>query len=127
VGTRDETRSAPPGEDPGPCAAARPGVMLRGADHSISVEPNATRFRAQGDPTRLRVVRQLVHGTRCVCELRDRIGVSGSSLSHHLTVPRDAGLVAASRRGRWVDYTLDMEALVGAFAAATPEVAGAVR
>jgi ArsR family transcriptional regulator, arsenate/arsenite/antimonite-responsive transcriptional repressor len=127
VGTRDATRGALPGEDLGPCAAAPVGVMLRSADHSISVEPNATRFRALGDPTRLRVVPELVHGTRCVCELRDRIGVSGSLLSHHLTVLRDSGLVAASRRGRWVDYTLDVEALVGAFAAVTPEVAGAVR
>ncbi|MGZ8764924.1 MAG: hypothetical protein ACXW2C_04415 [Acidimicrobiia bacterium] len=53
--------------------------------------------------------------------------MSGPLLSHHLTVLRDAGLVAASRRGRWVDYTLDVEALARTFSAATPEVAGAVR
>ncbi len=101
--------------------------MLHNVDDSTSVELNANRFRALGDPTRLRIVRELVHGTCCVCELRDRIGVSGSLLSHHLMVLRDAGLVAASRRGRWVDYTLDVEALAHTFAEATPEVAGALR
>jgi len=96
-------------------------------DNSTSVELNATRLRALGDSTRLRVVQELAHGTRCVCELRDRIGVSGSLLSHHLAVLRGAGLVKASRRGRWVDYTLDSDALIGALSAATPDLAGSVR
>jgi ArsR family transcriptional regulator len=78
---------------------------------STTVELTASRFRALGDPTRLRVVQELVGGTRCVCELRERIDVSGPLLSHHLTVLRDAGLVTATRRGRWVDYTLDRDAL----------------
>ncbi|MBK5333425.1 MAG: winged helix-turn-helix transcriptional regulator [Ilumatobacteraceae bacterium] len=91
------------------------------------VELSTARFRALGDPTRLRVIRELLDGTRCVCELRDRIGVSGPLLSHHLMVLRDAGLVAASRRGRWVDYTVDRDALAGTFSAAIPEAAGAVR
>jgi ArsR family transcriptional regulator len=95
-------------------------------DDSTSVELNATRFRALGDPTRLRVIQELAHGTRCVCELRDRVGVSGSLLSHHLTVLRDAGLVTVSRRGRWVDYTLDVDALAGTLAAVTPDLAEAI-
>ena len=73
---------------------------------SITLEAIAARFRALGDPTRLRVVAELTLGTRCVCELRDRVEVSGPLLSHHLTVLRDAGLVTSERRGRWVDYTL---------------------
>jgi ArsR family transcriptional regulator len=96
-------------------------------DDSTLVELNAARFRALGDPTRLRVIQELAHGTRCVCALRDRVGVSGSLLSHHLTVLRDAGLVAASRRGRWIDYTLDIDALTGTLSAVTPDLAGAVR
>ena len=94
-------------------------------DDSTSVELNAARFRALGDPTRLRVIQELAHGTRCVCALRDRAGVS--LLSHHLTVLRDAGLVTARRRGRWVDYTLDVDALTGTLSAVTPDLAGAVR
>jgi len=94
---------------------------------STEVELTTTRFRALGDPTRLRVVQELAHGTRCVCELRAQIGVSGPLLSHHLNVLRDAGLVTASRRGRWVDYRLDTDALASTLATVTPDLAGAVR
>ncbi len=73
------------------------------------------------------MIQELAHGTRCVCELRHRIGVSGSLLSHHLTVLRDAGFITAKRRGRWVDYTLDPGALAAAVSAVTPDLAGAIR
>ena len=94
---------------------------------STEFELTITRFRALGDPTRLRVVKELGHGTRCVCELREQIGVSGPLLSHHLNVLRDAGLVTARRRGRWVDYSLDADVLIRTLEAVTPDVAGAVR
>ncbi len=91
------------------------------------VELSAARFRALGDPTRLRVIRELLHGTRCVCELRDRIDVAGPLLSHHLGVLRDAGIVTARRRGRWVDYTLDPGALATLAEVLAPDLAEANR
>lgn len=96
-------------------------------DDSTSVELNARRFRALGDPTRLRVVEELARGTRCVCELLEEIDVPGPLLSHHLGVLREAGLVVATRRGRWVDYALDHGALAGLVATFTAEPAGAQR
>lgn len=71
------------------------------------------------------MIQELASGTRCVCELRDRVDVSGPLLSHHLAVLRDAGLVTASRRGRWVDYTLDVEALDATFAGLVPDLEAA--
>jgi ArsR family transcriptional regulator len=94
---------------------------------STDFELTITRFRALGDSTRLRVVKELAQGTRCVCELREQIGVSGPLLSHHLNVLRDAGLVTASRRGRWADYRLDPDALTNIVEAIMPDFAGAVR
>jgi ArsR family transcriptional regulator len=85
------------------------------------------RFRALADPTRLRVVHELTRGTRCVCELRDQLGIRGPLLSHHLAVLRDAGLVTACRRGRWVDYTLDTQVLAATFAAAMTDRVEAAR
>ncbi len=46
-----------------------------------------------------------------MCVLRDRLGVQGPLLSHHLAVLRNAGLITAARRGRWIDYRLDPDAL----------------
>jgi ArsR family transcriptional regulator len=66
----------------------------------------ATGFAALGDPIRLRILGELIDGQRCVCELLEEIGVAPNLLSYHLRVLREAGLVDASRRGRWVDYRL---------------------
>ncbi len=57
-----------------------------------------------------------------MCELRDRIDLPGPLLSHHLGVLRDAGLVTATRRGRWVDYTLETDALAATLAAVAPDL-----
>ena len=56
---------------------------------------------------RLRIVGVLAEGERCVCDLHEKVPVAANLLSYHLRVLRDAGLVTAARRGRWVDYRLD--------------------
>jgi ArsR family transcriptional regulator len=61
---------------------------------------------ALADPVRWAVLEELGDATRCVCDLRDRVPVPANLLSYHLKVLRDAGLVTATRRGRWIDYTL---------------------
>jgi len=65
------------------------------------------RLAALADPVRLRIVGVLAGGGRCVCDLREEVPVAANLLSYHLRVLRDAGLVTAARRGRWVDYRLD--------------------
>ncbi len=62
------------------------------------------------DPVRWRLLSTLAGGTRCVCELQPAAGVTAPALSHHLKVLREAGLVTAARRGRWIDYTLAPDA-----------------
>jgi ArsR family transcriptional regulator len=64
-------------------------------------------FAALADPVRLRIVGVLAEGGRCVCDLREQVPVAANLLSYHLRVLRDAGLVTAARRGRWVDYRLN--------------------
>jgi ArsR family transcriptional regulator len=65
------------------------------------------RLAALADPVRLRLVGVLAGGGRCVCDLQEQVPVPANLLSYHLRVLRDAGLVTATRRGRWVDYRLD--------------------
>ena len=67
----------------------------------------AARLAALADPVRLRLVGVLAGGGRCVCDLQAEVPVAGNLLSYHLRVLREAGLVTAARRGRWVDYRLD--------------------
>jgi ArsR family transcriptional regulator len=68
-------------------------------------------FQALSDETRLRIVRMLSGGERCVCDLQEGVGAYQSRLSFHLKKLKDAGLVADRRDGRWVYYTLRPEAL----------------
>jgi len=65
-------------------------------------------FRALGDPARLRIFRLLAEaGTPvCVCDLVARIGLSQPTVSHHLRVLREAGLVTARRKGVWTRATV---------------------
>jgi len=63
------------------------------------------------DPVRWRLLAALSDGgTHCVCELQPVAGVAANVLSYHLKVLREAGLVTAAKRGRWVDYTLVADA-----------------
>lgn len=66
-------------------------------------------FRALGDPTRLEIFRLIAAQTDpiCVCDVVDRFDVSQPTISHHLRVLREAGLVSVSRRGIWAYYAAD--------------------
>ena len=69
-------------------------------------------LQAIAEPTRLAIVRQLASdGEVCACDFTDCCGVSQPTISHHLKVLRDAGLVESSRRGTWAYYRLVPEAL----------------
>ena len=68
----------------------------------------ARAFKALGDPVRLRVLSRITSapaGEICVCEVTSGdLDVSGPTISHHLRVLREAGLVECERRGTWVYY-----------------------
>ena len=68
----------------------------------------ARMFKALGDPTRLRLLSRITSaagGEICVCDLTgDDFDVSGPTISHHLKVLREAGLIEGDRRGTWVYY-----------------------
>jgi ArsR family transcriptional regulator len=62
--------------------------------------------RTLADPTRVRIITALSHGELCVCELVDVLGISQSSLSSHLQICRQAGVVTTRRDSRWIYYSL---------------------
>lgn len=69
---------------------------------------------ALGDPVRLRIVSMLLaapEGTACGCDLEGPLGVSQPTVSHHLKVLREAGLVTGEKSGRWVKYRVVPERL----------------
>mgnify|MGYP001041358672 CR=1 FL=1 len=69
-------------------------------------------FAALGDETRLAIVRQLAErGRVCACDLGACCAVAQPTVSHHLKVLRQAGVVHAQRQGQSIYYSLDDEAM----------------
>nr|WP_254910285.1 metalloregulator ArsR/SmtB family transcription factor [Micromonospora sp. NBS 11-29] len=71
----------------------------------------APMFKALGDPIRLRLMSMIASVPEmCVCDLTPAFDLSGPTISHHLKVLREAGLVDSERRGTWVWYRVRPEA-----------------
>ena len=67
-------------------------------------------LKALGDPVRLRLVALIADAGRvCVCELTPHFDLSGPTISHHLKVLREAGLVDGERTGTWIHYWIRPE------------------
>lgn len=69
-------------------------------------------FQALGDDIRLKIVRLLAqHESLCVCEVQQAFEVGQPTISHHLKILRDAGLVYVQRKGTWAYYSLNRSAV----------------
>ena len=93
----------------GCCETALPPVALPLAERERLVAG----FKALADPTRLDVFRLIAaqEAPVCVCDIAERFAVSQPTVSHHLKVLREAGLVTVSRRGVWAWYAVDPRGL----------------
>lgn len=80
-----------------------PGKTLDDAKaHSL-----AKVFKALGDPTRVKLLSMIVEtsaGEMCVCDLTDPVGLSQPTVSHHMKLLVEAGLVTREQRGKWAYY-----------------------
>jgi ArsR family transcriptional regulator, arsenate/arsenite/antimonite-responsive transcriptional repressor len=75
-------------------------------------EALAARFKALADPTRVAIVNRLAGCDECcVCDLTAAFDLAQPTISHHLKVLRDAGLVQATKRGTWAYYRLVPDAV----------------
>ena len=83
----------------------------RRTDHlrSRATKPYAALFKALGDETRLEIVGLLAAQGKelCVCDVESHFELSQATVSHHLRLLREAGVVSAERRGTWVYYALE--------------------
>jgi ArsR family transcriptional regulator len=72
----------------------------------------AAQFKALADPTRVAIINCLSAADEvCVCNLTESFDLSQPTISHHLRILREAGLVESSRRGTWAYYRLVPEAI----------------
>jgi ArsR family transcriptional regulator, arsenate/arsenite/antimonite-responsive transcriptional repressor len=95
-------------------------VLSAGCCAPLTAEPLSTDdagdlaplFKALGDPVRLRLLSLIAchdGGEACVCELTGAFDLSAPTISHHLKVLRESGLVSSERRGTWIYYRISPE------------------
>ncbi|MCI0581280.1 MAG: metalloregulator ArsR/SmtB family transcription factor [Chloroflexi bacterium] len=77
-----------------------------------TTDPDVRLLAALADPIRLSIVRQLSGAAEiCACDFTESCEVSQPTVSHHLRVLREAGVVTSERRGSWIWYRLSPEAI----------------
>ena len=78
-------------------------------------EYRAKVMKAMAHPSRLFILDELSKGERCVCELTEMIGADVSTVSKHLSILKNAGIVDTDKRGTQVYYRLITPCLLGVF------------
>jgi ArsR family transcriptional regulator len=90
------------------------GPLLTGSLTEAEAEDLAAAFKVLADPARLRLLSMVANapaGEACACELVDPIGRSQPTVSHHLSVLTEAGLLTREKRGKWAWFRVDPERL----------------
>lgn len=118
------TRTTIPLTDLASCCPPASGRALDQA----AAERLAAVLKALAEPNRLRLISMIAAnagaGATCVCDLIEPLGLSQPTVSHHLRVLTDAGLLEREQRGKWAYYALVPDAMAAAAAAISPGPAG---
>jgi ArsR family transcriptional regulator len=85
------------------------GVVALAVTPAEQTERLAGRLKAVGDATRLRLLSMVARasqGEACICDLTEPVGLSQPTVSHHMKILVEAGLLSREQRGRWAYYRL---------------------
>lgn len=73
----------------------------------LTYEENAPIFKALSDSTRLKIIDMLSCGEMCACAILEKLSISQSTLSYHMKILTESGLISGVRNGAWMRYTLN--------------------
>ena len=75
----------------------------------MKYENQANVFKALCDPNRLLIIEILQSGEKCACKLLEDLNISQSTLSHHMKILVDSGIVVSRKDGKWRNYSISEE------------------
>lgn len=75
-------------------------------------EEDARVFKALCDPNRLMIIEMLKSGEKCACKILSDLNIVQSTLSHHMKILCDSGLVSYRKEGKWMHYSLNKQGLM---------------
>ena len=87
-------------------------VYVRG-EEMIDYDENARIFKALSDGNRLKIIDILSCGERCACDILEHFDFTQPTLSHHMRVLADQGIVKVRKEGLWNHYSLNMDKYKG--------------
>ncbi len=67
----------------------------------------ALMFKALGDENRITILKMLASGEKCACVILENMNITQPTLSHHMKILCDSGLVRARKDGKWMHYSID--------------------
>ncbi|HCT64068.1 MAG TPA: transcriptional regulator [Lachnospiraceae bacterium] len=74
-----------------------------------SYKENAKVFKAFCDENRLMILELLQSGEKCACRLLEDLNIGQSTLSHHMKILCDSGIVKGRKEGKWIHYSISIE------------------
>ena len=66
-------------------------------------------FKALCDENRIRILKLLCGGEKCACKLMQELNISQSTMSHHMKILCDSGIVTGRKEGTWMHYSISLE------------------
>lgn len=75
-------------------------------------EEDARIFKALCDPNRLMIIEMLKSGEKCACKILSELNIVQSTLSHHMKILCDSGLVRYRKQGKWMHYSLNKQGII---------------
>lgn len=76
---------------------------------NTAYENNAKVFKAFCDTNRLMILEMLQSGEMCACKILERLNISQSTLSHHMKILCDSGIVSSRKEGKWTHYSMNSQ------------------
>ena len=75
----------------------------------FDVKKTAVIFKAFCDENRVRILQLLQDGEKCACMLLEEMNITQPTLSHHMKILCDSGIVKARKEGKWIHYSISQE------------------
>ena len=80
----------------------------------LDVKKTVTVFKAFCDENRIRILQLLLNGEKCACKLLEEMNITQPTLSHHMKILCDSGIVVGRKDGKWMHYSISKEGVATA-------------
>lgn len=77
----------------------------------LDIKRTAVVFKAFCDENRIKILQLLSHDEKCACKLLEELNVTQPTLSHHMKILCDSGIVNGRKDGKWMHYSISKEGL----------------